>query len=484
MELAGKNILIVGLGKSGIATARFLKNRGAAVTATDLAEQQRLGSMMPVLKEMNIRMELGHHPYHIFEKADLIVVSPGVPHTIEPLKKAELKGIPIIGEVELASNYIREPIVAVTGTNGKTTTTTLIGNMLTDSGYRVFVGGNIGNPLIEYADKAEKADVVVAEISSFQLDTIKSFRPSVGVLLNITEDHMDRYPDFEAYAKAKARLFENQKKSDTAVINCSDSIVRLVCRDIVGKRLCYRQSGSHSEYQKDAWINGDRKNLYVAGSVKGGGRTVSNPENVVISTQHIDGIHNLENACAACLAAFAAGGTIEGVRSAVSGFKGLSHRLEHVRTISGVSFINDSKATNVDAVARALDSFDAPVILIMGGRDKGGNFRLLGERIGRNTKKLIVVGEAAEKIKSELGHVISAELVFSMEEAVSSAFNSGEPGDVVLLSPACASFYMSRHICKNHIRYRRNYNRANGQPIKPVCQVDRIRSSYNDQSRK
>ncbi len=442
MELAGKNILVIGLGKSGIAVARFLKKRGASIIATDLADGQKLGSTLSVLQEMDIRMALGSHPDHIFENADLIVVSPGVPHTIPPLRKAEAKGIPVIGEIELASYYISEPIVAVTGTNGKTTTTTLTGNMLIDSGYKVFVGGNIGTPLIEYADATKKADVIVAEISSFQLDTIKSFRPNVGVLLNITEDHMDRYPDFNAYARSKARLFENQKKSDTAVINCADSMVDSVCRDIPARKLCYRQSVSHSQDRKDAWVDTARKVLNLAGSVTGHNNQEPYPGSVEISVQHIYGIHNLENACAASLAALAAGGTIEGVQSALNRFKGLSHRLEHVETIDGIEFVNDSKATNVDAVARALDSFDKPVILIMGGRDKGGNFRLLGERIDRNTKKLIVMGEAGEKIQSDLGQFISAQLVFSMEEAVSSAFKAGKSGDVVLLSPACASFDM------------------------------------------
>jgi UDP-N-acetylmuramoylalanine--D-glutamate ligase len=442
MDLANKNILIVGLGKSGVAVARFLKSRGASVIATDVADEQELGSTIPLLQEMDVRLEVGSHPGGIFETADLIIVSPGVPHTIEPLRRAASKGIPVIGEIELAYHFIKEPIVAVTGTNGKTTTTTLLGNMLADSGYKVFVGGNIGNPLIEYADKTEKADVVVAEVSSFQLDTIKSFRPNVGVLLNITEDHIDRYPDFDAYARAKARLFENQKKSDAAVINGSDSIVRSVCKDITARKLCYRQNDSHSEYQKDAWINGDRKVLYLSGSAEGGKNAKPDLEPVKISAPNIYGKHNLENACAAGLATLAAGGTIEGVQAALNRFKGLSHRLEYVTTIDGIEFINDSKATNVDSVARALDSFDKPVILIMGGRDKGGNFKLLSERIACNIKKLIVMGEAGEKIKSELGHIISAELVFSMEEAVFSAFNSGKPGDVVLLSPACASFDM------------------------------------------
>ena len=232
MDLHQKNILIVGLGISGMAAARFAKNKGGIVTITDIAEEDALAGYLPEVRNIDVRTELGGHNPKTFESADLIIVSPGVPHTILPIKRAKDKGIPVLGEIELASRYIREPIVAISGTNGKTTTTRLLGNMLENSGVKVFVGGNIGNPLIDYAGGGETADIVVAEVSSFQLDTIDMFRPRVSVLLNISADHLDRYPDFESYVRSKGRIFKNQAEGDTAVINGSDPFVSLISKTL------------------------------------------------------------------------------------------------------------------------------------------------------------------------------------------------------------------------------------------------------------
>ncbi len=418
MEIADKNIVVVGLGMSGFAVARFLKKRGASVIVTDKAEKDKLESYAPVLREMGVKMELGQHRIDTFEKSDLIIVSPGVPHDILPIKRAALKGIPILGEIELACRFIREPVVAVTGTNGKTTTTTLLGDMLKNSGQKVFVGGNIGNPLIDYVDKGEKAEIIVAEVSSFQLDTIDSFRPKVAVVLNITEDHLDRYSDFAAYARAKARIFENQKESDVAIFNGLDPFMGSICKDIKSKKLPF-----YNQMVDDAEINTIFKSLDF-------------------SSINLLGKHNLENAYAASLAALAIGGSLEGIQSALSNFKGLLHRLEYVATINGIDFFNDSKATNVDAVAKALETFSKPIILIMGGRDKGGNFQTLRDLVCRRVKKLIVLGEAKEDILFALGDITPAKGAFSMEDAVLSAYHAASPGDVVLLSPACASFDM------------------------------------------
>ena len=418
MEIADKNIVVVGLGMSGFAVARFLKKRGATVIVTDKAEKDKLESYAPVLREMGVKMELGQHRIDTFEKSDLIIVSPGVPHNILPIKRAALKGIPILGEIELACRFIREPVVAVTGTNGKTTTTTLLGDMLKNSGQKVFVGGNIGNPLIDYVDKGEKAEIIVAEVSSFQLDTIDSFRPKVAVVLNITEDHLDRYSDFAAYARAKARIFENQKESDVAIFNGLDPFMGSICKDIKSKKLPF-----YNQMVDDAEINTIFKSLDF-------------------SSINLLGKHNLENAYAASLAALAIGGSLEGIQSALSNFKGLLHRLEYVATINGIDFFNDSKATNVDAVAKALETFSKPIILIMGGRDKGGNFQTLRDLVCRRVKKLIVLGEAKEDILFALGDITPAKGASSMEDAVLSAYHAASPGDVVLLSPACASFDM------------------------------------------
>jgi len=418
MQLANKNIVVVGLGMSGFAVARFLKKRGASVIVTDKAEKNKLESYASVLREMGVKMELGQHRIGTFEKSDLIVVSPGVPHNILPIKRAALKGIPILGEIELACRFIQGPIVAVTGTNGKTTTTTLLGDMLKKSGQRVFVGGNIGNPLINYVDKGEKAEIIVAEVSSFQLDTIDTFRPKVAVVLNITEDHLDRYSDFAAYARAKARIFENQKQSDVAVFNGLDTFVGSICKNIKSKKLPF-----YNQTVDDAEINTFFKSLDF-------------------SSINLLGKHNLENAYAASLAALTIGGSLEGIQSALSNFKGLLHRLEYVATINEIDFFNDSKATNVNAVARALETFSKPIILIMGGRDKGGNFRTLRDLVRRCVKRLIVLGEAKEDILFALGDITSTKRASSMEDAVLSAYHAAVQGDMVLLSPACASFDM------------------------------------------
>ena len=260
MELAEKNITVVGLGKTGMALARFLKKRGAAVVVTDIAAEEDLGPQVQELRLMDIALELGRHRPETFQEADLIVLSPGVPHTIAPVIQAQENGIAVMGEIELASRFIEEPIVAVTGTNGKTTTTELLGDMLKRSGLDVFVGGNIGNPLIGYIDEGRRADAIVAEISSFQLDTIDSFRPKISVLLNITVDHLDRYPNFKAYTASKMRLVENQQTSDIAVLNTSDPLVRSLTKDLKNKKLIYPQT---SENEDGAVINGNHIRFHI-----------------------------------------------------------------------------------------------------------------------------------------------------------------------------------------------------------------------------
>lgn len=448
MELANKTVIVVGLGVTGIAVARFLKRRGAVVVVTDLAAEKQLGPQVQAVREMGIAIELGRHSSEIFTKADLVVLSPGVAHTIEPVLQAQKKGIPVIGEIELASRFIEEPIVAVTGTNGKTTTTEILGGMLKQSGFRVFVGGNIGNPLIGYAEGEQKADLVVAEISSFQLDTIDTFRPSIGVLLNITVDHLDRYPNFEAYAASKIRIFENQQPDDIAILNGSDPLVRSLCGPLKSTKLYY---ASLNDKEEGAVYNGtgirfrfnepkDRDDkLRMA-------RLVSrNRKGLKISNLKLVGRHNLENATAAALAALAAGASPETIQAALDRYRGAAHRLEHIGTIHGVDFYDDSKATNVDAVIRAVESFTKPVVLIMGGLDKGGNFQALREILPRHVKKLIVMGKAADLIQSILGDTVSTISAASMAQAVKKAYRFVAPDDVILLSPGCASFDMYKN---------------------------------------
>jgi UDP-N-acetylmuramoylalanine--D-glutamate ligase len=438
MQLANKKIVIVGLGRTGLAVARFLARAQASVIITDTADESALESPLETIRELGIKTELGAHRPETFENADLIVISPGVPHTIEPIVKAQSRGIRVIGEIELASCYIDTPIVAVTGTNGKTTTTELIGAMLHSSGRKVFVGGNIGNPLIRYADTEESVDVVVAEISSFQLDTIENFRPTVSVLLNISADHLDRYAGMAAYIESKGRIFKNQKPEDIAILNGSDPRVRALGANIECKKLLYP---APLENEAGALLNDGRvqlkvKNTDIFDHLKLNGTPLKAAAGGLL------GKHNQENTCAAMLAALASGATIEGVQIALDQFQGSAHRLERVATINRVDFFNDSKATNVDAVDRALECFQQPVVLIMGGRDKGSDFTILREKVQKHAKSLVVMGEAADRIQAAFRQITSVARASSMQDAVTEAYQAAAPGDVVLLSPGCASFDM------------------------------------------
>jgi UDP-N-acetylmuramoylalanine--D-glutamate ligase len=443
MDLANKNVVVVGLGRTGLATARFLHQHGARVLVSDTAGEKELGDAVDIMRELGVRMELGPHRAVWFQKADLIVVSPGVSHTIEPIMQARDHGIPVIGEVELASRFIKEPIIAVTGTNGKTTTTELLGRMLRDSGLKVFIGGNIGNPLIEYVTKGKPAQMVVAEISSFQLDTTTAFRPRVCVLLNITADHLDRYPNFEAYADSKMRIFKNQRAEDVAVLNGADALIRAKTKQIKSQQLFFPSIKAN---EQGAILNGKKiilnlnklKKIYP--EIRDPQSAIRNQGSLDISKIHLQGRHNFENAAAASLAALAAGAELESIQNTLDQFKGLAHRLEHVTTIKSVQYFNDSKATNVDGVAKALQCFSKPVLLIMGGRDKGSDFTALEGLVRKHVKDLIVMGEAAEPIRSALGQLKPTNIATSMQDAVSKAYQNADPEDVVLLSPGCASF--------------------------------------------
>jgi UDP-N-acetylmuramoylalanine--D-glutamate ligase len=432
MKISGEKIVVAGLGRTGMSVALFLKRRGARVTVADSSTGPEMEERGFALRKMGIGVELGPHNPDTFENAGLVVLSPGVPHTIEPVKRAVERGIPVIGEIELASRFITEPIVAITGTNGKTTVTTLAGKMLEESGLNTFVGGNIGNPLIDYVDREEKAEIIVAEISSFQLDTIESFRPRISVLLNITEDHLDRYDDFKAYVKSKGRIFENQDDGDICVFNASDGYIRSMEDKIKCGKMPFSGEESLKGYKECAIIS---KNSIDIDSGRGG-------FSVRFSDIGIPGRHNIENVAAAALASFAAGGNAEGIRSALKKFRGLPHRIEHVAAIDGTDYYNDSKATTVDSVAKALEVFERPVILIMGGRNKGSNFSLLKKSVEKHVKKLIVIGEAQDEITASLGDIAETVRADSMENCVKLAHGSAEPGDVVLLSPACSSFDM------------------------------------------
>jgi UDP-N-acetylmuramoylalanine--D-glutamate ligase len=430
MELENKNVLVVGLKRTGVALAQFLAGRHARVVITDLSDEKSLSPFIEKIRNPGIRFELGRHPDEIFLSADLIVLSPGVPHSIAPIQKARANNIPVVGEIELAYRFIQEPIVAVTGTNGKTTTTELLGAICRRSGKKVFVGGNIGNPLIGYVDQPEKADIVVAEISSFQLDTTDTFRPAVGVLLNITDDHLDRYDGFDAYAASKMRIFSQQGPSDKAILNASDPVVIPFLKEVKGQILNF--NAAHI-FEPGSSIQKDHIGFHPGGS---------DNRKLDLAGVLLKGKHNLENISAAGLAAMAVGCTLEDIRSVLGEFKGLSHRVEYVKTVHGIKFFDDSKGTNVDAVKKAIETFDEPIVLIMGGRDKGGNFSLLKEGVRNRVKHLVAMGEAQDVISSALKGCARTSRAKDMKDAVAQAAEAAAPGDVVLLSPGCASFDM------------------------------------------
>ncbi len=375
------------------------------------------------------------------------------PHTIAPLQRALAKGMPVLGEMELACRFIVKPIVAVSGTNGKTTTTTLLGQMLQDSGLDVFVGGNIGDPLIGHVDSGRQVDIIVAEVSSFQLDTSETLRPHVGVLLNIAPDHLDRYPDFEAYVASKCRLFRNQTAEDTAIVNGSDRRMRALCEQLPSRTFFFK-GRRHGEEGAD--IEADRIVLHINDQA---------PLNLPLASANVFGQHNLENIAAASLGALAAGATAKGILSALGRFRGLPHRLETVGTLKGVRYINDSKATNIDAVARALECFDQPVVLIMGGRPKGDDFKTLAKLIQKHVKRLIALGEAQGVIVKALDTAVPISRAQTMDDAVRQAHATALEGETVLLSPACASFDMYRNYAERGDDFRAVFHQSRGTEL-------------------
>ena len=427
MELNGKRALVVGLGKSGVASALFMKAHGARVTVSDTKSGDELRNEIPVLLDHGITVETGGHGERTFRGQDLIVVSPGVPVDAPPLVQARSLGETVIGEVELAAQFLHGPIVAITGSNGKTTTTTLTGEIIAASGFPVLVGGNIGTPAISLAERAKPETTIVLEISSFQLETIQTFRPKIAVVLNVTPDHLDRHRTFEIYTEAKARIFENQQGSDFAVLNADDpTCVAMGART----RAQVFWFSRHKEVQQGTWV---RDGNIVFRDSKG------QREILQVSEIPLKGAHNLENVLAAVCSAVLMGCSPERIRQAVRDFKAVEHRLEFVATVNGVDYYNDSKATNVDATIKALESFPANIHLILGGKDKGSDYTVLNDLIRQRVKRIYTIGAAAAKIESQ---VKGAEIVHAetLENAIRKAQSVAQAGDVVLLAPACASF--------------------------------------------
>ncbi len=420
------DILIVGLGRTGIATARFLAGLGKNIAIADEKAEKDLGTSLDALKDIEFTGIFGPHKTEDFMARPLIVLSPGVDNELPVLKEARAAGVRVIGEMELASSFIDEPIIAITGTNGKTTVTTLLGEIFNKAFGNVFVGGNIGNPLINYVLENRKSPFIILEVSSFQLETIERFRPHTALLLNITEDHLDRYRSFEEYRAAKYRIFENQGEDNYAILNRNLAVPE----GLKPRSLFFSTDESLDEgaFYENGMIrvrlNG-HEHLYRRG------------------LSPLVGIHNTENLLAILLTSHLYGIGRQVAEDVLKGFKGLPHRVEFVREMNGVRYYNDSKATNVDATKRALESMDSPVILIAGGKDKGGSYGAVRDLMGR-ARALILFGEGKGRIQRELGDAARTVVVQNLEAAVAEAARIAREGDIVLFSPMCSSFDMFR----------------------------------------
>jgi len=429
MEIKGKKVLVLGLARTGRECARFLAQRGASVQVTDVRSEEELKQEMETLAALPIRYFLGGEDPDWLEGVDIIVPSPGVPAENVLLKEGSRRGIKILSEIEFACRFLRAPLVAITGTNGKSTTTTLVGEMLKASGGKVFVGGNIGTPLIGFVGGDWEWGVV--EVSSFQLEWIEEFRPRISVLLNLTEDHLDRYPNFRAYCQAKQRIFEAQAANDIAILSRDDRLVWEMRKRIRARVVSFGFSevddGVFVAAHEMIWRDSSREEKFPLSRVK------------------IHGVHNVENMMAAIAVAKSAGVSASAIQKVLEEFPGLEHRLEFVREKDGVRYYNDSKGTNVGAVVKSLASFSGPVILLAGGVDKGGDYGILRQEIRQKVRRLVLFGEAQEIIARALGDLTETVIVENLEAAVGDAFAHARAGEVVLLSPACSSFDMFRN---------------------------------------
>jgi UDP-N-acetylmuramoylalanine--D-glutamate ligase len=426
-DLSGKRVLIVGLARTGLVTALFSAGYGATVTATDERPEAELAETAEKLRAAGVKLELGGHAGESFLDQDLIVVSPGVPANLPALQAARKKNIPVWSEIELAWRYLRGKLVAITGSNGKTTTTALVAHILKTSNIPTLVGGNIGTPLLALVETSTDPAVTVAEISSFQLETIEAFRPEIGVLLNLTPDHLDRHGTFEEYARAKLRMFENQLERDIAVLNADDPEIT---KRMPGKPHIFWFS-RQKRVANGAFLRDNEIIFRNEGS-----------ETVLARRDQIPlrGEHNVENVLAACAASYLAGATPAAIASGVKSFRGVEHRLEFVAEISGVQFYNDSKATNVDAAVKAIQAFPGPLLVVLGGKDKGSPYTPLRNLLHERARLALLIGEAAQEIAGDLQGAVEIHHAGTLERAVQIAIEHAQPGDTVLLAPACSSF--------------------------------------------
>ena len=435
-DLNGKRVLVVGLARTGVAASLFCAARGAQVTAADQKPESELHGVAARLGEAGVALVLGGDHVIGLDGYDLVVVSPGVPVDAPVLVEARQLGVPVWSEIELAWRFLRGKLVAITGSNGKTTTTSLVAHILKTAGMPTLIGGNIGVPLLSLVDSSTESTVTVAEVSSFQLETIESFRPEVGVLLNLTPDHLDRHASFDEYAKAKLRLFENQRERDAAILNADDpevtrrmpSVPRVYWFSrkkrvaagafLLDESIVFRSDGDETELARRSDIS-------------------------------LRGDHNLENVLAACAAAFLVGAPMAAISTGVRTFPGVEHRLEFVADVGGVQFYNDSKATNVDAALKAIEAFpkaqpqspeSGRLIVILGGKDKGSPYTPLREPLAERARSVLLIGAASEKIAADLDKVVPIDHAGTLDRAVQIAVREAKPRDIVLLAPACSSF--------------------------------------------
>lgn len=431
MNLEGKKVLVVGLGKTGEALSRFLLQKGARVKISDKKEERELGEKVHFWRQSGAEVETGKHELNSFLEADLVIPSPGVP-LLPELLAAKRKGVKIISEIELAYRFLKGKIVGITGSNGKSTTVTLTHKILKEAGLRAFLAGNIGNPLISFVASSKDSHIYVTEISSFQLEHIECFRVPISVLLNISLDHLDWHASFTDYYEAKKKLILSQQEDDVTVLNRDDSLVWTLAEGEKSRVYAFSQKRKVPRgcFIKDGWIIlRDKKEEKL----------------MTVSEIPLPGDHNRENVMASALVGYLFGVPLSQMRESIKSFKGLPHRLEKVTTLGGVDFVNDSKATNVDATLKALESFNQKIIIILGGRDKGDDFRKLRKIVTRKVKKIILIGEAKEKIRDALEGTAAIDVASSMKEAVRSGFSAASPGEMVLLAPACTSFDMFKN---------------------------------------
>jgi UDP-N-acetylmuramoylalanine--D-glutamate ligase len=428
MNLSGQKILVIGLGKTGIASARFLAGQGARVLVTDEKPLADLKDAIAELGNAYANCEFCTYNQDVLARVDMIIPSPGVPPSNTILAEAVNKKIPIFSEIEIAYRFLKPPMIAITGTNGKTTTTTLIGKILAREGKKVFVGGNIGNPLIGYIDGNQDDDYAVVEVSSFQLQWIQNFHPFISVHLNTTCDHVNYHGSFESYRMTKERIFENQGKSDLAILNVDEPRSSVLAEQLVSRIQFFSTS---TKVTQGMYLDQNMLVHYTTGGDR---------EEYPLDMIKLPGHHNIENVMASIIATRYCGCSPKNIMSAIADFKGLSHRIEFAGEKNGVAFYDDSKGTNVGAVIRAVETFSKPIILLLGGRDKEGDFDTLSPLVKAKVKELVLFGEARNRINDLIGGVVKTSKATTLKEAIETAYRDSSSGDVVLLSPGCASF--------------------------------------------